>query len=111
MRSLPNAQTLSQAVIRAIESNIADHYQPLRFISKTQYGNAPDLRGVCRSLIHDAEAVQFIEAKIEQIPTLLTIEDFVSRHGSQWQFDDATIQQANASRERFDQVAKQTRYA
>jgi hypothetical protein len=111
MRPLPNVKNLRQAVVRVIESNIADHYQPLRFISKTEYGNAPDLVGICTSLIHDAEVVEFIEGKIEKIPTLLTIEDFVCHHGSAWGFDSATIEQANANRVRFDQVAHQTRCA
>jgi len=42
------------------------------------------------------KAVEFIEAKIEGIPTLLTIEDFVPQYGIEWGLDTATIKQANA---------------
>jgi len=111
MRRLPNVQSLKEAVERVIESNIEDHYRPRDFILATQYGNAPNLFEVCYKLIHKAEAVEFIERKIQDYPTLLTLEDFVCRYGPKWHFDAATVEQANASRERFDQVAHQTRYA
>lgn len=111
MRPLPKVQSLKEAVERVIESNIEDGYRPRDFIKATEYGNAPDLPAVCSRLIYSAEALQFIEDKIEDIPTLLTLEDFVCRHGSEWKlFDNATIERACASRDRFDQVAKEKRY-
>lgn len=112
MRPLPKVHSLKEAVIEVIESNKKDgrphRYQPTYFITETKYGESPDLPGVCRRLIHSVEALQFVEDKIRQIPTLLTLEDFVCHYNPEWKlFDDATVKQACANRDRFDQVAKE----
>ena len=110
-RSLPPAQSLSDAVREVIQSNSLDGYQPHRFAGVTQGGNAPNLIAVCRKLINDAETLAWLEKELSKIPTLLTIEDYVWRYGSQWGFDPATINMAHARAVRFDQVAAYTRYA
>jgi hypothetical protein len=74
-------------------------------------GTSPDLFAVCRKLINKGELLDLLEAEITKRPTLLTLEDFVSRYGSEWGFYNLTVTMADARRIRFDQVANQTRYA
>jgi hypothetical protein len=111
MRPLPAAQTLRRAVECVIESNTADGYPPTRFRQMTMDGTASNLVEVCRNLINKGELLELLERELEKRPTLLTIEDFVCRYGSEWGFDATTISMADARRVRFDQVANQTRYA
>jgi hypothetical protein len=66
---------------------------------------------VCRNLINNPETVEFREKELKDFPYLLTIEDFVWRQGSSWEFDETTIRMARACAERYDQVAGRTRYA
>jgi hypothetical protein len=41
---------------------------------------------------------------------LLTLEDFVSRRGSEWGFSEAIVEASRARSEYFDQMAGRIRY-
>jgi hypothetical protein len=109
-RPLPNVRTLSAAVSEVIDSNRRDGYNPTRFVGVTQDGTAPDLLGVCRKLILNPETLEWLESGLEKFPQILTLEDFVSRYGADWGFDQETIQMADSRVQRFDQIADFTRY-
>jgi hypothetical protein len=109
-RQLPTPQTLRDAVLEVISSNLADLYPPTRFRGVTEEGNALNLLDVCRHLINDPDNLVWIENAVLGHPYLLTLEDLVCRYGSGWQFDPATIQMACARRTHFDQFAGHTRY-
>src|SRR5580692_1268937 len=108
MRPLPSVHDLRGAVGSVIESNRQDGYPAARFRNVTMDGASPDLFAVCRKLINKGELLALLEAEIAKRPTLLTLEDFVCRYGSEWGFDSATVAMADARRIRFDQVANQT---
>jgi SRSO17 transposase len=111
MRELPKVETLREAVREIIESNIRDGYPPHRFIQATEGGNAADLGVVCERLINKAETLEWLEGALERIPTLLTLEDFVSRQGSEWGMSVETVEAAKARVERFDEIAGTARYS
>lgn len=111
MRQLPNAGNLSEAVRRVIDSNRSDGYTPTRFIQATGDGTATDLLPVCVKLISKGETLEYLESALKSHPTLLTLEDFVSRRGSEWGFDGAAVEIARARAVYFDQIAGTTRYA
>jgi hypothetical protein len=110
MRSLPNPQTLNEAVRCVIESNRSDGYIPTRFILSTQDGTASDLLAVCMKLINNGETLEYLDSALKRFPTLLTIEDFVSRRGAEWGFDERTVEMACARSIHFDQIAQSSRY-
>jgi hypothetical protein len=107
-RPLPPARTLQEAVLRVIENQ--DGWPATRFAAATQHGEAPDLVRIIRDLIMNTETVEFRERELRQFPYLLTIEDYVWRYGSQWDFDARTIREASAHSEFYDQVANGCRY-
>jgi hypothetical protein len=111
MRPLPNALDLHAAVRAVIDSNRSDGYQPNRFVGVTADGTAPDLLVVCKRLINKGETLEYLEPALKSYPTLLTLEDFVSRHGLEWGFDEATIETARARCAYFDKIAGRTRYS
>jgi hypothetical protein len=111
MRALPHAGNLSEAVRQVVESNRSDGYTPIRFIQATRDGTATDLLSVCSKLISKGETLEYLESALKSYPTLLTLEDFVSRRGSEWGFDKAAIETARARAAYFDQLAGGTRYA
>jgi len=110
MRPLPNVQTLKQAVIKVIESNKSDGYVPTRFIQATGNGDVPDLLSVCERLIVKGETLEYLENALRRFPTLLTLEDFVVRHGVTWGFSRDTIGVAKARVEYFDLITGTGRY-
>lgn len=110
MRPLPNPRNLNEAVRFVIESNRSDGYLPNRFIQATADGTAPNLLAVCINLISKGETLQYLESALRRLPTLLTLEDFVSHRGSEWGFDEATVEAACARSEYFDQIAGCVRY-
>ena len=110
MRQLPKPRNLNDAVRCVIESNRSDGYTPTRFIQATEDGTSPDLLAVCTRLIKKGETLEYLDKALKQIPTLLTLEDFVSRRGSQWGFDKETIATALDRANYFDQIAGQIRY-
>ena len=93
-RPLPEVQSLREAVLEVINQGVGD--PATRFISVTQYGEAPNLVEVCRNLINDPATLEYRENELRKYPSLLTIEDFVCRNGSRWRFDDATVRMACA---------------
>ena len=106
---LPQVQSLRDAVLEVINQ---PHGKPAtRFVSATQYGNAPNLVQVCTSLILNPEAVAYRERELKDYPDLLTIEDFVCRHGSAWGFNQMTIQTVCGYAQHYDDIAGHTRYA
>jgi hypothetical protein len=111
MRQMPHVQNVSQAVRLVIASNRSDGYTPIRFIQATADGTAPNLFEVCMRLVAKGETLQYLETALRRFPTLLTLEDFISRHGSEWGFDSVTVETALARSTYFDQIAKQVRYA
>jgi len=110
MRPLPSAQTLKQAVINVIESNKSDGYIPTRFIQATANGDMPDLLSVCERLIVKGETLEYLENALRRFPMLLTLEDFVVRHGVTWGFPRDAIEVAKARVEYFDLIAGTGRY-
>jgi hypothetical protein len=110
MRQLPSPQNLKDAVRSVIESNCLDGYTPNRFIQATADGTTPDLIAVCVRLINKGETLEYLESALTRFPNLLTLEDFVSRCGSEWGFDEETVAVARARSEYFDQIAGRTRY-
>lgn len=110
MRPMPKARTLEEAVHLVIESNRSDGYSPNRFIGITEGGSAENLLGVCIRLIDKGEILDYLAGALERHPTLLTLEDFVSRTGSTWGFSDSTVQNAQARVKLFDTLAGGARY-
>lgn len=110
MHSLPKVQTLRQAVRQVIESNKGDGYIPTRFIQATGNGDVPDLLSVCERLIVKGETLEYLENALRRFPTLLTLEDFVVRHGVTWGFSGDTIEVAKARVQYFDLIAGTSRY-
>jgi hypothetical protein len=110
MRQLPSPQNLNEAVRYVIESNCSDGYPPTRFIQATGDGTAPDLLAVCVRLISKGETLEYLENALRRLPMLLTLEDFVCRRGSEWGFDEATVEVACQRSKYSDQIAGRTRY-
>ena len=111
MRLLPAVTTLQEAVEQVIKSNQRDGYVPTRFIQATEYGRASNLRAVCERLIQKGEVLENLEDALRKFPTLLTLEDFVSRFGDGWDFSRTTVDIAKRRVARFDQIAGDTRYS
>ena len=53
---------------------------------------------------------EWLEAGLESYLQILTLEDFILRHGVEWGFDQASIEMAAARAERFDQIVGAVRY-
>jgi hypothetical protein len=109
-RLLPKVQTLSAAVSAVIDSNRSDGYNPIRFVGITQDGMTRNLVEVCRKLIMNPETLEWLESGLESFPQILTLEDFVSRFGATWGFDQTVIEMATSRVQRFDQIAGGARY-
>ena len=108
-RPLPAVQTLRDAVLRVI--NQPDGKPATRFRSATQDGDAPNLVEVCSNFVNKYETLEFLEKELSHFPYMLTIEDFVCRHGSDWEFDQVTIEVACARVAHFDHLTGHTRYS
>lgn len=93
---LPNPHTLKEAVQEVIRQNNRIGYPPVRFLQATEDGNASNLIQVCTNLIFSDNAVKELERDVTRFPNLLTLEDLVvkSEFGSQWDFDEDSIQRA-----------------
>ena len=50
------------------------------------------------------------QSTLKRFPTLLTLEDFVVRHGVTWGFSEGTIEVAKARIEYFDLITGAARY-
>lgn len=110
MRQLPSPRNLNDAVRCVTESNCSDGYTPNRFIQATKDGTAPDLLAVCIRLINKGETLEYLDSALRRFPTLLTLEDFVYRCGSEWGFDEETVAVARVRSAWFDKIAGRTRY-
>ena len=93
---LPNPLTLREAVQEVIQQNKNIGYNPRRFIGATEEGHISNLIQVCTNLIFSDNAVKELERAVTRFPNLLTLEDLVvkSEFGSQWDFDEDSIQRA-----------------
>ena len=111
MRPLPAVTTLQEAVEQVINSNQRDGCVPTRFIQTTEHGRASNLLAVCERLIQKGETVENLEDALRKFPTLLTLEDFVSRFGDGWGFSRTTVYIAKQRVSYFDQIAGDTRYS
>jgi hypothetical protein len=111
LRPLPAVTTLQEAVEQVINSNQRDGYVPTRFIQATEYGHASNLRAACERLIQKGETLENLEDALRKFPTLLTLEDFVSRFGDGWGFSRTTVDIAKQRVAYFDQIAGDTRYS
>ena len=111
MRPLPAATTLQEAVKKVVESNSRDGYVPSRFIQATEYGRAAGLTRVCENLIQKGETLEYLEDALKKFPTLLTLEDFVSRYGEDWGLSRETVNAAKQRVAYFDRIAGGTRYS
>ena len=109
-RSLPNAESLNQAVQLVISSNRADGYVPAYFMKATGNGQAPDLVSVCERLLLSQHAFASMMTAVQQRPTLLFLEDFVIRSGHLWNLSDASIAEAKARCQALDLLAGGQRY-
>ena len=76
-------------------------YTPNRFIQAAGDGTAPDVLAVCIRLINKGETLEYLDSALRRFPTLLTLEDFVSRCGSEWGFD-AVAELRRCSGTQFD---------
>ena len=110
-KQLPTVRTVNEAVRFVINSNREDGYVPSRFIQITQNGDAPNILEVCRRLINKGELLETLEKDFAKYPGMVTIEDFVGRQGDEWGFDDATIRNARARSDYFDQLVGKQRFA
>jgi hypothetical protein len=95
--------SLERAVSQVISNPVGR--QAGRFEALTQGHTGPELVRIISNLIVNAEAVEFRERELRQFPYLLTIEDFVGRFGSDWDFEPRVIQQASALSEYYDRIA------
>ena len=111
MRPLPKVNSLAQAVMEVITSNQKDGYNPSRFIQITKGGYDDDLFMVCNSLICIGTTLEWLENALKKHPDLLTLEDFVARYGSTWNFSSETMSIAKARACYFDQLTKHQRYS
>ena len=55
-------------------------------------------------------ALEYLEKALKQFPTLLTLEDFVSKHGTSWGISETTINVAVARVQYFDLISGMPRY-
>jgi len=110
MRQLPCVQTLEEAVKEVIASKKSDGYRPTRFAEATGNGDEPNLLSVCERLIVKGETLEYLERAVQRFPTLLTLEDFVVKHGMAWGFSREARQAAEARVQYFDQLAGTARY-
>ena len=108
--SLPSVASLADAVREVIKNNLAEGYRPIWFFAATQDRYAPDLLAVCTRLIMNAENLADLEKAVAKHPILLTLEDFVLRYGSAWEFAKDVVEMAHARSRRFDQVAGRQRW-
>jgi hypothetical protein len=77
-----------------------------RFEQAIQGRTGQDLVNVVSRMINNHEAVEYREKEVRRFPNLLTIEDYVCRYGTEWEFDQGTIDNASANAQYFDQVVK-----
>lgn len=110
MRPLPAVDNLKTAVGEVIASNTADGYPPTYFLRATLGGHAPDLLARCTALIMKPETFDILTDAVQRFPTLLTLEDFVARHGAAWGFRGDVIEQSAARATHFDNIAGEQRY-
>ena len=107
---MPQADSLHQAVQIVIASNRSDGYPPTRFIQVTEGGYADNLLELCNRLIEKGETLQYLESAFGRFPTLLTLEDFVSRFGVGWGFSSTAVAAAKDRAAYFDQLVGGSRY-
>ncbi len=107
---MPHAHNLREAVQLVIASNRSDGYPPTRFIQVTEEGYADDLLERCTRLIEKGETLEYLDSAFQRFPTLLTLEDFVSRFGTDWGFPSTAIAAAQDRAAYFDQLVGGPRY-
>lgn len=109
MRLLPRVHTLRDAVETVIKSNVKDQYRPNRFITVVTVSDL-ELKEVCGRLICKPESLSALYEAFQKHSDLLTIEDFVSRYGETWGFNEEVIKEARLRTEQFDQWVNHKRY-
>lgn len=110
MRTLPQVNSLREAVQTVIFSNKKDGYSPTRFIKMTAVSDS-ELTNVCSNLItKPGSLIAIYEAISGMYPDLLTIEDFISIKGDIWGFHSEIIDEAKQRSMLFNEWAKKTRY-
>jgi len=110
-RLLETPGSLREAVRIVISQNEGGRPATV-FAEATQDGDAPDLVTVCSNFINRGETLQYVENELRNFPYMRTIEDFVSRYGPTWGFNQTTISNASGRVEYFNnQIAGFTRYS
>lgn len=111
MRPLPEVHGLVEAVEKVIQCNQEDGYQSNWFRALTGRWQAPELRQICERIIAD-EGVEGnpITSALREFPLLLTIEDFIVRHGPEWGFSGPTVALAKTRANLYDKVSGRFRW-
>ncbi|AEJ38261.1 hypothetical protein TPY_0033 [Sulfobacillus acidophilus TPY] len=111
---IPEVHSLEAAVQAVIRQNIACGYRPVRFIQKTQKGNAPtdDLITNLTNLVRNNTAQAVVSEAIQRYPKLLTIEDFLQYDdwALAWGFSCSVADQARLAVRRYDRQAGHVRW-
>lgn len=110
VRNLPSAKSLSEAIIVVKEQNRAIGYPPHRFVAKLV--NSKNLVLSCIELLTSQSAYTAVVSAItiKGHRDLLTIEDFISVHGSEWGFPTDIVRVANERVQDYDRYARCQRY-
>ncbi len=109
-RPLTHPGSLEEAVRQVIQDNTRMDYTYQRLVVETENGQASNLRVACSRVISSPAGLQETEEALGGLPQLLTIEDFVSRWGTEWGFDETDVQLAQEGAEYYDAVAGSTRF-
>jgi hypothetical protein len=112
-RQLPPAGSLRDACLHVITQGQGD--PATRFEHAIRGDDGELLAGEMlvdriRRMVSNRDAIESREKEVRRVPNLLTIEDYVHRHGADWSFDQNTVRTASASAEWFDRVAGFRRY-
>ncbi|WP_337032729.1 hypothetical protein [Paenibacillus illinoisensis] len=112
MRELPKVNGLYDAVQTVIKSNIRDGYPPNYFRREvSNMSTSQELIDFCTALIKKKDTLQEMFFAIEKYKNLLTIEDFITVHGTEWGFTEEIVRTAAERVILFDSAANRTRYA
>ena len=109
-RPLTHPGSLEEAVRQVILDNTRMGYTYQRLVVETENVQASNLRVACSRVISSPAGLQETEEALGGLPQLLTIEDFVSRWGTEWGFDETDVQLAQEGAEYYDAVAGSTRF-
>jgi hypothetical protein len=109
-QTLPQVNSLREAVQTVIKSNKKDGYSPNRLIQMVTVNDLELIR-VCSSIILKPESLSALYTAIsDDHPNLLTIEDFIAVHGQSWGLSLEVAKEAEIRCKLFDDWAKRKRY-